>query len=199
MELIHLLAPISGHTIGVYASDLVPKVWQKPVAFIVNTDDSKRPGSHWLAIYVNKKGEGFCFDSLAFKPNIANIADVLRRNCKTVKFNDRQVQSDFSNVCSQMSLMFLYYMTHEIGAESFFELFSKKNLLANDKIAREFVEALNQQNMKKKKNCAIFAGDGYKNSLFPPVWLSSEQVYIMAGDMDDFQSEFLRQSWKLKL
>lgn len=124
-------------------------------------------GSHWVCIFVNKKSEGFYFDSYGLPPFVANIANVLRKNCKTIKFNDRQVQSDSSSVCGHFCVMFLYYMTHGIDVQSFLNLFSEKNLLANDNIAEEFVENLRQRNMSEK-NIAVLVGDGYKNSALPP-------------------------------
>lgn len=162
LELMQLLVPLSNHTVGVYPNDLIPQIWQKPIAFICNTDDSKKPGSHWISIYVNKKSEAFFFDSYGLEPYVTNIANLLRKNCKTVKFNDRQIQSESSSVCGQFCLMFLYYMTHGIDANSFLNLFSEKNLLTNDKIAEEFVENLRRQKVCKKK-AASFTGGKCKN------------------------------------
>lgn len=142
---------------------MIPQIWEKPIAFICNTEDSKRSGAHWIGIFVNNKSEGLYFDSYGVKPFVASIANVLRKNCKTIKFNDQQLQSDSSNVCGQFCLMFLYYMTHGIDFPSFLDLFSEKNLLANDNIAVEFVKNLCKQNVGKK-NIALFFGDGYKKT-----------------------------------
>ena len=37
---------------GVFSSDHLPQmpVKQRPAAFVVNTDPSRRPGEHWIAI-----------------------------------------------------------------------------------------------------------------------------------------------------
>lgn len=166
LELAQLLAPLPNHTVGVYPSDLIPQNWQKPIAFICNIQDSKKSGLHWIAIFVNNKSEGFYFDSYGLAPFVANISNVLRKNCKTIKFNDRQVQSDSSAVCGHFCVMFLYYMAHGIDMQAFLNLFSEKNLLANDEIAEKFVKNLRQRNMSKK-NKDIFVGDGYKNSSLP--------------------------------
>lgn len=76
-----------------------------------------------------------------------NIASVLRKNCKTLKFNNQQLQSDSSSVCGHFCLMFLYYMSFGIELQTFFGVFSE-NLHSNDKIVELFVENLRRRKKK---------------------------------------------------
>ena len=38
---------------GVYPADRLPAEVRHPSVFIVNTDENNRPGTHWIAIYIN--------------------------------------------------------------------------------------------------------------------------------------------------
>jgi hypothetical protein len=54
---------------GVLPIDKLPlRKVKKPCCFIVNTDDSTLPGTHWFAIYIPKKGKIEYFDSFGLKP-----------------------------------------------------------------------------------------------------------------------------------
>ena len=44
---------------GVYSVDTLP---DKPKLLVCNTDPSTKPGKHWIAIYVDKRGLGEYFD-----------------------------------------------------------------------------------------------------------------------------------------
>ena len=133
------------------------------MGFIFNVDDSKKIGSHWLAVFVDDKSRGYYFDSYGLPPLVPNIAHTLRKNCKTFQFNDRQLQSDFSSVCGDFCLMFLYYMCFGIELQTFFDQFSE-NLRSNDDIAREFVEKLRQRkSLGKNINASVLVGDGQRN------------------------------------
>ncbi|CAB0044380.1 unnamed protein product [Trichogramma brassicae] len=51
LEISRMLSRISDHTVGVFPADRIPKVWTKPTAFILNTDDHTKPGMHWRFYY----------------------------------------------------------------------------------------------------------------------------------------------------
>lgn len=115
---------------------------------------------HWTATYVDKKSRGYYFDSYGMPPFIADHIDRLRENCKTIKFNNKQLQSESSDVCGQYCIMFLHYAAYGIELRKFFDLFDS-DLEKNDSIVEEFVE--NAQNSTKKKNkmdCIFSVGNG---------------------------------------
>jgi hypothetical protein len=57
--------------LGVYSSDELSylSILKYPVSFIVNLDTSQLNGSHWLAIYINKRSVEV-FDSLGLNPGL---------------------------------------------------------------------------------------------------------------------------------
>ena len=68
LEILRALALIPEHTIGVYPSDMIPETWQIPAALVFNTDNSKKPGTHWVAAYVDRDSSGYYFDSYGIRP-----------------------------------------------------------------------------------------------------------------------------------
>lgn len=127
----------------------------KPTAMVINTDNHKKSGAHWLAIYVDKSNNGFYFDSFGFAPFIPEHIQRLRKNCKRYRWNEKQLQSISSDVCGQFCLMFLKYMSEGMGYNAFLRNFSD-DLKKNDEIARKFV-------MCEKSNVSNFIGNGIYN------------------------------------
>ncbi len=80
--------------IGTYPRDLLPKekIKIRPCALIVNTDESSKPGEHWLAIYLNANGIAEYFDSFGFMPMHNDIIKfLLRNNIKSLIYNSNQI------------------------------------------------------------------------------------------------------------
>lgn len=153
------------HAIGVWPSDLIPKKWGKPAAFVFNSDNSKKPGTHWTATYLDVKSHGYYFDSYGMPPFVPDHIDRLRENCKTIRFNNKQLQSESSTVCGQFCIMFLHYAAYGIELQKFFDLFSD-DLKKNDSIVEKFVANL-QNNAKKKRKANNFSvGNGCDRRFF---------------------------------
>ena len=55
---------------GVYALDEIVHIKQKsfPSAYVFNLDPSYKPGSHWVAVYIDRKGRPEYFDSFGPLP-----------------------------------------------------------------------------------------------------------------------------------
>ena len=66
-----ILSQILAHDTGVFAADQIPLVWTRPTACIFNTQRHDKPGLHWVAIYVNKNGDAWYFDSFGVPPYIS--------------------------------------------------------------------------------------------------------------------------------
>lgn len=143
---------------------MIPKTWEKPAALVFNTDSSKKPGSHWVAVYVDKNSQAQYFDSYGIPPLIPDHIRSLQKNCKTIRHNDQQMQSSSSAVCGQFCIMFLYCMTMCGRFEDFRDLFSQ-NLTRNDTIVSEFVENLSAQKMYKNKHASLI-GNGHRRTIF---------------------------------
>lgn len=165
LEIFYHLSQLPNHTIRVYPSDMIPKTWEKPAALVFNTDNSKKPGTHWVAVYVDKNSQAWYFDSYGIPPLIPEHVRSLRNNCKTIRHNDQQMQSPASTVCGQFCIMFLYCMTMCEKFEDFRDLFSK-DLTRNDAIALDFVKSLNTQKKSKNKHASLLIGNGQQRTIF---------------------------------
>jgi hypothetical protein len=49
-----------------------------PSAYIINTDKSNEPGSHWLAIYYTNTRECYFFDSIGMGPRFYDLTGFLK-------------------------------------------------------------------------------------------------------------------------
>ena len=150
LEILGFLSKIPSHTVGVFPADKIPRLWTKPVAFVFNTQGNSLPGQHWVAVYVNRNGQGLFFDSYGLPPYVINHVRRIRKNCKQFTWNTRPLQSDTSNVCGQFCIMFLNYMSRGNKMKDFINIFTT-DLRRNDKIAKSYVERLKRKSNNKKK------------------------------------------------
>ena len=51
-----------------HSIDKLPNNIVYPSAYVINNKASNHPGEHWLAVYYNKEGEAYFFDSFARGP-----------------------------------------------------------------------------------------------------------------------------------
>lgn len=161
LEIQQALNFIPQHTTGVFPADKIPKVWPKPIAIVANTDGSKKPGQHWVAIYVGRDGRGWYFDSYGLPPIIPQHLSRLRENCKFFRCNTRQLQDANSTVCGQYCIVFLHFMSVFASPVRFLSLFCT-NTIKNDSIVREYYQAFtNKYNIRPKSR--EFIGNGYKS------------------------------------
>jgi hypothetical protein len=117
------------YAIGVYAADKLPKSYSKPAAFIANTDEQGKPGTHWVAIYIPKIGKTEYFDSYGLPPFVDGHISFLD-NHKWMH-NQVEMQSLTSNVCGHYCLMYLASRMNGHSLRNFQLLFSR-DLTAND-------------------------------------------------------------------
>ena len=85
---------------GVYALDEIVHIKQKslPSAYVFNLDPSYKPGSHWVAVYIDRKGRPEYFDSFG-RPPPREIKDFLNTCAESWKHNDVAVQEFYSTTC----------------------------------------------------------------------------------------------------
>lgn len=100
-------------------------------AFVVNLSKSTSIGSHWISIYIDKFRSGYFMCSYGFKPRSYQLHDFLRKNCRRVLYNNRQLQQLQSNVCGMYASYFIIHMAKGHSFHDFADKFSK-NLLIND-------------------------------------------------------------------
>lgn len=93
--------------LGVYPIDRLPKKLpaHRPLLLVCNTDKHDEPGSHWVAIYLDEKGDGEYFDSMGQEP-LTTFDKFLKTFCHSYVYNDLQIQSSVSFVCGYHVLVY---------------------------------------------------------------------------------------------
>jgi hypothetical protein len=97
--------------IGCFASDQIPKVNPEkfPTCFVLNTDESTRPGEHWIALFLTSPLHVEYFDSLGQWPPISEkIHQFLSQFPHLVHNGDIKVQSDLSSSCGEHVIYFIH-------------------------------------------------------------------------------------------
>jgi hypothetical protein len=117
--------------LGVFAFDELPKKPKFPSCFIINTQKRNQEGEHWLAIFLNKFGFAYFFDSYGYPPSYFNLEKYMTDISKGWVHNEKKIQT-FSNICGYYCILFLLYICK--GKESVFFKQFKNSSLENDKI-----------------------------------------------------------------
>ena len=78
---------------GVFSVDTPP---DKPRILVANTDESTKPGKHWIAIFVDEIGRREYFDSLGREPK-GTFKRLMDEHCSAGTCNRRQLQSIISS------------------------------------------------------------------------------------------------------
>lgn len=124
----------------VCASNRLPLFTSKPVYIISNLDPDYKPGSHWIAIHITNEGYGEYFDSYGRKPTGHHLL-FLKRNSKMWIYNSKEIQNDFSSVCGEYCLMYIYFKYKGKQMYDFLEKFSDMTL-CNDVIVKKMFELI---------------------------------------------------------
>lgn len=149
LEVLEALRHVSAQTKGVFPADRIPSRWSRPTAIVANTDDHTKPGTHWVAIYVDNNGQGIFFDSYGLPPLVNQHRNRLRRNTTSYEWNTKPLQSIKSRVCGEYCVMFLDYMCRGYNLAAFCKLFSA-NKVKNDNIVRRYYKNLRYVNHKRQ-------------------------------------------------
>ena len=100
-----------------------------PSAFVCNTHDSDQPGEHWVAMYVDQRGD--YFDPYGQKAQHIEFTNFMNEHCSEWAHNDNTLQSHMSTVCGEYSVAFLMFRCRNVSMSAFSRLFST-DLVAND-------------------------------------------------------------------
>lgn len=116
---------------GTFPCDRLPLDFSVPAGFIINLSPAGTLGSHWVALYIDGAANGHYFDSYGFKPLVKDVRKFISKHCRTISYNERQLQHIQSNICGRYASVFIITMFHGVSMESFVHGFSK-NTLIND-------------------------------------------------------------------
>ena len=95
-------------------------------------------GSHWVAVCIDPRGCGYCFDSYGLPPVYKKFENFLNRNCAWWNFNRATLQAPFSTVCDQYCVYFLLCMRRGEPMRAIVSRFSRA-VVENDRAVAQFV------------------------------------------------------------
>ena len=119
---------------GVFSSDTLPS---QPRLLVCNTDPSYKPGTHWIAIHVDRNGCGEYFDSFGRPPD-KHCERYMNTYCRTWTFNRVQLQSIISSFCGFYCCMFCLLRCRSVDMNKFVNLFTNDTGF-NDSIVHSFI------------------------------------------------------------
>jgi hypothetical protein len=123
--------------LGVFPSDKLPKNYRQPSGMVINIDPSKKPGSHWVAVFISAEGNAEYFDSYGLKPAVPAIKKFLQK-FKHCQYSKKQVQDYISSVCGQYCIYFLVKRWQNVSMTEILDQFSE-NLEENDQLVTYWV------------------------------------------------------------
>jgi hypothetical protein len=135
---------------GVFAADRLQSLHVKkyPACFIVNSDPSWKPGTHWLAIYMDHNHNVEFFDSYGQSPSkYPMIFDFMRTYTGHYKMNFVQLQSSLSSTCGQFCIYFLLWRCRSVSFEQIMNAFDPCQE-TNDLLVTTFVNGIFDLNTK---------------------------------------------------
>jgi len=124
--------------IGVYPSDMLPRVKSLPMGFIVNVDGSSEPGSHWLSIFISRSGLGYFFDSFGRRPNVYKMYNYMNDNCSEWHYNTKQYQNVLSTACGYYAMFVQILLCHGIDMRKIENYFTNSTH-ENDLFVTDFI------------------------------------------------------------
>ena len=90
-------------------TDVLPhKIRKRPRGYILHTDPSDKPRSHWVAMYLTEDESGEFGDSYGQVPGFYSqkCTQFLSKHCSTFTWNRRVLRAPSSDVCGQNTLYF---------------------------------------------------------------------------------------------
>lgn len=120
--------------VGVVAYNKLPRFISTPATLVINEDPDDKPGSHWVAVFIDKCGCGYFFDSYGRIPK-ENIERFLNRNASKWVYNPNMLQGFTSQVCGQYCILFLLALSRNYSINDFLNLFTC-NADRNDTICK---------------------------------------------------------------
>ena len=115
---------------GLYSRNNLPKI--KDGAYVINVDECKSIGNHWIALYVNGNNIIY-FDSFGVEHEIKKSM----RN-KNVMTNIYRIQAHDSIMCGYFCIGFIDFMLKSKCLLDYTNLFSPNDYDKNDKIILKY-------------------------------------------------------------
>ena len=120
---------------GVYSRNNLPKI--KDGAYVINLDDYKSIGTHWIALYANLNNIIY-FDSFGVKHIPKGIKKFIGN--KNIITNIYRIQGYDSIVCEYFCIGFIDFMLKGKSLLDYTNLFSPNDYENNDKIIQKYFQ-----------------------------------------------------------
>ena len=114
---------------GVYSRNNLPKI--KDGVYIINLDEYKSTGTHWIALYDNDKNITY-FDSFGVEHISKEIINSIGN--KNVRTNIYRIQAYHSIMCGYFCIRFIDFILKSKSLLDYANLFSPNDYEKNDKI-----------------------------------------------------------------
>lgn len=144
---------------GVYARDEIPDRITGPQGIIVNTDERESAGTHWVAIYVDGRGNGELFDSLASSNVHETFKDWMETNTKEYLFPMIPLQSSTSKLCGVYCIAFLAMRFENWSFQSIINCFAQ-NPVRNDLFLFSLLKGIRAEDAVCEYHSTKDNGDG---------------------------------------
>jgi len=119
---------------GVYSKDLLPRKLNYGF-YIINLDDSKNEGTHWVA-FLRDKNINIYFDSFGSPP-------IDKLNIKPLMMNAEQIQNINSDMCGYYCIEFIKFLYNKENFKEsfqvFIDLFKNPRYNINDIILKKLI------------------------------------------------------------
>ena len=110
---------------GCFSCDMIPKPKRFPIAYVVNTDNSQKPGQHWIVILIDKYRKCEYFDSLGNEIFVPEIYSFINSNTKGISQQSHvQLQHNSSVACGVYCIKFIIARSKRVSFEEFINYFS---------------------------------------------------------------------------
>ena len=124
--------------IGCYPSDLIPKNKSRPCSIIINTDNSKSSGEHWVALYLTHESV-FYFDSFGLPILEMDLINYLKPYYDYVIYSKKCIQDITSTACGIYTIAFVENVKNRTTFIKFLNRFNSDKLKSNDEIVFKYL------------------------------------------------------------
>ena len=123
--------------LGTFPLDRLPDLPKKfPKSIIINTDQSNKPGDHWIAIVLTEK-HAYYFDSFGLGIVDQEIQQFLLPRYSNIIFNSLCIQHILSDKCGYYCIYFVKNVHNFKSYYKFLSNFMIDNLMLNDCIVMQ--------------------------------------------------------------
>ena len=117
-------------------------------SFIVNTDESSLPGTHWFAIYIPKTGPIEYFDSFGRQPEEKEVKYFIKINNRRVIYNSKLLQSSESITCGHFCIFYLLFRNRGYTMKMFTKFFNDNRDFNDKQISLMYLKMIKHKNLK---------------------------------------------------